>query len=220
MSMLDWAEKEIELACKRENPDRKEGEWDYVCACYESAFKAFKSLMEDGHSGLSIGVTKNILNRLIDGKPLTPIEDTDDIWEDTSGWTDNGIETYQCKRMSSLFKWVYPDGTVKYSDSDRDVCVDINSGTTYRFGFVSNIIDDMFPITMPYMPDNEPYEIYTEQILSDPESGLFNTIGILYAITPHGERVEINRFFAEKDDKLEEITKEIMIAIKGEEKCG
>ena len=74
MSMQTWAEKEIEIACKRD------GDWDYGCACYESALKAFKSLMGDGHSVFSIGVTKHILNRLIDGKPLTPIEDMDDWW--------------------------------------------------------------------------------------------------------------------------------------------
>lgn len=70
MGMLGWAKREVELACKRENPDRKEGEFDYGCACYESALKAFKSLCEDGHSGFSIGLTKNILNRLIDGNRL------------------------------------------------------------------------------------------------------------------------------------------------------
>lgn len=42
--------------------------------------RAFESLLGDGHSGMSIGITKNILNRLIDGKPLTPIEDTEDVW--------------------------------------------------------------------------------------------------------------------------------------------
>ena len=66
MSMLEWAKKEVEIACKRENPDKKEGEFDYGCACYESALKAFKSLCEDGHSGMSIGFTKNILNWLVD----------------------------------------------------------------------------------------------------------------------------------------------------------
>lgn len=80
MSMKEWAKREVELACKHENPDRKEGEFDYGCACYESALKALTSLMEDEHSGFSINLTKQILNRLIDGKPLTPIEDTDDIW--------------------------------------------------------------------------------------------------------------------------------------------
>lgn len=75
MSMTSWAEREVELACKKENPERKEGEFDYGCACYESALKAFKSLMEDGHSGTSIHLTKNILVNLIEGKVLTPIED-------------------------------------------------------------------------------------------------------------------------------------------------
>lgn len=73
MSMTEWAKREVEIACKRENPDRKEGEFDYGYACYESALKAFYCLMEDWHSGMSIGITKNILNRLIDGKCLTPI---------------------------------------------------------------------------------------------------------------------------------------------------
>ena len=53
MSMQTWAEKEIEIACKRERADSKveDGELDYGCACYESALKAYKSLIEDGHSG-------------------------------------------------------------------------------------------------------------------------------------------------------------------------
>ena len=60
--ILEWAKKEVEIACKRENPNRKKGEFDYGCACYESALKAFESLTEDNHSGYSIGITKNILN--------------------------------------------------------------------------------------------------------------------------------------------------------------
>lgn len=80
MKTSDWAKREVELACKRENPNKKPGEFDYGCACYESALKALNSLAEDGHSGFSMSITKQILNRLIDGKPLTPIEDTDDVW--------------------------------------------------------------------------------------------------------------------------------------------
>ena len=91
MSMKEWAESEIAIACKRERGDASEGEWDYGCACYESAYKAFLSLLEDEHSGMSIGFTKAILNRLIDGKPLTPIEDTPDVWNEV------GDNQYQCK---------------------------------------------------------------------------------------------------------------------------
>ena len=107
MGMLDWAKREVEIACRKENPNRKKGEWDYGCACYESALKAFNSLTEDGHSGFSIGITKHILNRLIDGKPLTPIEDTYDAWDHNIIDVHDGHTSYQCKRMSSLFKYVY-----------------------------------------------------------------------------------------------------------------
>lgn len=99
-----WAEREVEIACKREAPDRKPGEWDYGRACYESALKAFNSLCENGHSGFSIGMTKQILNRLIEGKPLTPIEDTEDAWNDISERGE--IAKYQCRRMSSFFKYM------------------------------------------------------------------------------------------------------------------
>lgn len=45
-------------------------------------------------------------DRLIDGKPLAPIEDTDDIWNACS-WSDSdSSKLYQCKRIPSLFKHV------------------------------------------------------------------------------------------------------------------
>lgn len=147
-NMQLWAEREIEIACKHENPDRKAGEWDYGCACYESALKAFKSLLEDGHSGFSIGMTKYILNRLIEGKPLTLIEDTDDIWDKCTYRKE--FNMYQCKRMSSLFKDIYPDGSIKYHDNNRICCINVdNPNVSYHNGLVSNLIDEMYPITMP-----------------------------------------------------------------------
>lgn len=152
-SMLDWAKREVEIACEKENPNRKEEEFDYGCACYESALKAFESLFEDGHSGLSIKITQAILVRLLNGQPLTPIEDTDDIWDIRPRLSKDGLKIYQCKRMGSLFKNIYDDGTVRYDDVNRSYCVDIHDpDITYRFELVSRIIDEMFPITMPYMP--------------------------------------------------------------------
>lgn len=68
MNMLEWAKNEIAIASKRERGNKPENEWDYSCACYDSALNAFESLLGDGHSGMSISFTKNILNRLIDKK--------------------------------------------------------------------------------------------------------------------------------------------------------
>lgn len=196
MSMKSWAEREVEIACKHENPDRKEGEWDYGCACYESALKAFMSLMEDGHSGMSIGFTKHILNRLIDHKPLVPIEDTDDVWNEC-GHYDDGAKHYQCSRMASLFKDVYPDGTVKYSDDDRVVMVEMTTDTTWYNGLINQIVEELFPLTMPYMPTDKPYRVYCEECLSDPKNGDHDTIAVHYILKPDGERVDVNRYFKE-----------------------
>ena len=206
MSMMEWAKREVEIACKREKPDRKEGEWDYGCACYESALKAFESLCEDGHSGFSIQMTKQILMRMIDGKPLTPIEDTEDIWRDCTR-NENDYKSYQCKRESSLFKDVYNDGTVKYSDVDRIICCDVNDPrNTWSNGFVRNIVDEMFPITMPYIPENKPYKVYCEEFLTDPKNGDFDTLEVMYVVAPNGDQVVINRYFKDGEKSFDEIT--------------
>ena len=204
MSMKEWAKREVEIACKKENPDRKEGEWDYGCACYESALKAFDSLMEDGHSGFSIGMTKHILNRLIDGKPLTPIEDVPEVWMDV-GSRYGDCTRYQCLRMSSLFKDINPDGTVTYSDVNRFVkVININnSNSIWHSGLVDRIAGELFPITMPYMPTDKPYKVYCKDILTDPKNGDFDTVALFYIDTPEGERVQVNRYFKEGSENDE-----------------
>lgn len=215
MTMLDWAKREVEIACKKENQDKKEGEFGYGCACYGSALKAFESLCEDGHSGASICFTKAILNRLIDGHPLTPIEDTDDIWRECTRHNDVPYKTYQCKRMSALFKDIYDDGTVRYYSNNYCYSVDINDPeSTWSNGFISQLIVDMFPITMPYFP-GKPIKVVVEEFLVNPQNGDYDTMGVLYCIKEdNGEekRIEINRYFREpKEDEPKgwtEISKE------------
>lgn len=206
MNMDDWAKNEIEIACKRERGDKNPEEFDYGCACYKSAYKAFQSLMEDGHSGMSIGFTKAILNRLIDGKPLTPIEDTPDIWLERSS-TKKNCASYQCKRMSSLFKDVYNDGFVQYRDVNRFYCLnkDDPDGVGWHNGFINQLLDAQFPITMPYSPASKPWYVYCTEGLSDPKNGDFDSIGIHYVLKPDGELVEIKRFFKEGENSWIEI---------------
>ena len=199
-SMEKWAEEEIRLACE------KEGE--YGRACYKSAMKAYKSLLNDDHSGFSIHLTKNILNRLINVQPLTPIEDVPEVWNDISPWkSDEGmVEKYQCRRMSSLFKEVYDDGAVVYDDIDRVSCIDINNpSVSWHNGLGNKIVNELFPIEMPYYPSTSPYKLYMEDFLVDPNNGDFDTKGFFYLIKPDGERVEINKFYKEQDEGWAEI---------------
>lgn len=92
--MKTWAEREIDLAIQHEEENCEGGDCMYGVHCYESALKAFNS-------------------------PLTPIEDTEDMWEHVHDRKD-GTKTYQCRRMTSFFKDVHPDGTVKYRYIDPE----------------------------------------------------------------------------------------------------
>lgn len=201
----DWAAREIALACQSER-DAAEGsdDWDYGVACYESALRAYRSLMQDGHSGFSIAVTKGILNRLIDDKCLTAIEDTPDIWNDISRemGDKNGRKHYQCTRMSSLFKDVEPDGTVTYSDINRVQAVNVDEpGIAYQNGFVTRLINNIFPITMPYFPTTNKFKVVREEFLVDPKMGDYDTVAFLEIITPDGKHIEMNRYFKETKER-------------------
>ena len=154
-------------------------------------------------------MTKYILVRMIEGKPLTPIEDTEDVWSDARDRSGRRGEVvnYQCKRMSSLFKYVYADGTVKYRDVDRFRGINLgNPNASYHSGLIDRVMEEKFPITMPYFPESKPFKVYCEDFLVDSKNGDYDTVGILYAIVPEGYKVEINRFFKEENNKFVEIT--------------
>lgn len=215
MTTTEWAEKEIDLAIMHENPDWAEGMLDYGISCYLSALKAYKALMNGGHSGTSFGITKNILIRLMNGLPLMPITD-DDFIEDENTVRESELylkkhdlkSSIQCHRMFSLFKKTYLDGKVVYTDIDRCKCIDIHSKISYTNGQATSIVNELFPITMPYKPTVEKYRMYCEDFLTDEKNGDFDTKGFFYLIKPDGKKVEINRFFAEINGKWKQISKE------------
>lgn len=195
-----WAENEVRVACEYERGDRPEDEFDYGCECYKSALRAYNTLMGDGHTGLSIALTRNILNRLLQGKVLTPIYDTDDVWEVVRETDDEGhdLTVYQCKRMSSLFKYV-ENGKIVYHDIDMFEEYVINDDDYLINGPAIRLIKDRFPITMPYMPKNKPYTVNVYEYLSDPKNGDFDTIGIVDVTTPDGDKIPINEYYKERE---------------------
>lgn len=179
MSMLDWARQEVELACKRENPDWDGESFDYGCSCYKSALKAYESLLADNHSGMSWSLTRGILIRLMNDQNLTPIEDTEDVWSMCNSGTPI---VYQCKRLSSLFKDIHDDGTVTYSDTNRAYGILDDDNFTFSGNRVSKAVDSLFPIKMPYYPATNKYKV------------MFHTDDDDYPyaiITPDGNKVNV-----------------------------
>lgn len=154
--MLEWAKKEVELACKKENPDWDGKSFDYGCACYQSALEAYKVLISQDHSGFSWSITRNILMRLMNNQVLTPIEDTKDIWNKIHSYTD---EMYQCTRMPSLFKTIHNDGSVTYSDNGREFGMVDGSDISFISGRCTQCVDTLFPIVMPYMPETNKFKV-------------------------------------------------------------
>lgn len=203
-SLSDWADREVKIACKKED--------GYGAGCYKSALKAFHSLMDDGHSGCSIGFTQAILNRLIEGKPLTPIDDDPDLWNECCGYGEEKT-VYQNARMFSLFKNVFPDGTVKFHDIDRETLVEIEDDgteTTWHSGLASKLVDEIIgPITLPYYPKAKPYKVYAQRFDSvNAAVGCFDTSHIIKIVDPDGNEIPCERFYAETVDDMVEIDKE------------
>ena len=215
MSMYDWAEQECRIACKKENSnfDFDSDDFDYGCSCYKSALKAYKSLCEDDHSGASFNFTRRILERLMEGQPLTPITDEDfeggvSIFSDKD-LASRGLKSeIQCPRMSSLFRRETLDGKVSYNDNNRAYCINIENPSVTFSSAKDQVVDEFFPITMPYIPEKGKYKVYCQTFLTDKKNGDFDTQAILYFITPDGKRVDVNRYQTEKDGKMVDITKE------------
>ena len=205
MSLKDWAKKEVEVACKRENPNWDGESFDYGCSCYMSALKAFESLCDDYHSGYSFSITRSILKKLLDNRPLTPITD-----EDFNGTTSisSDMEKYQCPRMSSLFKRVYEDGSVEYSDVDRAYSFDAEfPDDTFTCGFDTNFLDELIPITLPYNGTSTKYKIKVQHF--DTKDGV-EYRAILSIKDPDGKVIPVDKYYrlGDKYSEHQTITKE------------
>ena len=200
MSTDIWAKREVELA---KNEALKSGSDNcsthYICECLNSALKAFNSLREDGHSGASMEQMLMFLQRLVRGLPLTPI-DEDTTWVKSSV-SESGTITYQCARMTSLFKDVDREGNITYSDVHRVVCVDKDDPQApgWYNGFVSKIINSIYPIKFPYYTSSDPIIAYvSEHTTSVTED--FDTMCIDSVKLDNGETVDVKRFFKEDTD--------------------
>lgn len=214
MSMYDWARQEVQLA-KAELKRNKNDEAQYMIACYDSALRAYEKLINDDHTGMSFATTRGILENLMYEIPLMPIEDKEIMWNHVDYCGNESV--FQHKRMPSLFKMVNKKtGAVKFSDNDRILCknpVDTSSAY-FHSGFITRIIDGMFPIEFPYMPTKEKYIAYVTDFLMDPVNGDFDTMNLVSIKLPTGEVHQINLYYKEENSRWVQITQDEWIGRK------
>lgn len=196
--ILQWARNEVDLAKKYNAEDSPDDPWmiAYGDACYESALKAFTTFVGDGHSGMSITIAQSFLNRLINLKPLTPIQESDDIWNEIN--SNEELTLYQCSRMSSLFKTVYADGRIVYSDNDRWLTHSLgDTEIRYYSGLTTRVMDELYPIEMPYFPAAKPFNVTQEDFFAkgEGEEVPAYTAGILYVVDDENSQSIVNKFY-------------------------
>lgn len=202
-----WAENEVNIYCKKaEANDDGYGSMEYMQECAFAALDAYNLLMGQGHSVSSIVLTMSILDKLVDGKPLTWIENTDDMWEPGFESEEFGYKTFNCKRYPALYKKVYNDGKVVYSDVDRWRCYDVGIAIPYISGIVNTALDEMFPITFPYAPHT--YRVNCETFLLNKSPSDFDHKAILNYVDADGTKIVINKYYQEFPKGWEEISYE------------
>lgn len=227
MSILEWAKKEVALAnhqdgttASTENEDTMD---DYVSGCYASALKALSALAEDGHSGMSIGITMSVLNRLVAWKPLTPIteedfvEDESDIHANPEWLKEQHLKSsIHARRYYSLERKEHEDGSITYYDYDREYCIDVNDEHEIPFsnGLATKLIHELYPISLPYMPSTKNFLVYMDRFLTDVNYGDYDTVAILGIRTPEGDKLDIKRYYKDTDDGMVEITEQEFLSRK------
>ena len=215
MGMTEWAEREVRLALDKEitgimndpeeTEDMKKLGKQYTEGCYQSALKAYKSILEDDHSGCSFSITSGILKKLIDGYPLTPIEDVPEVW--VFCYEDEQKTTYQCNRCSSLFKKIDKNtNKIEFIDVESVICIGPDR-ITYHNGFVTKKIQELYPITMPYQPKGK-YYVQASDFSTSGEPGTFDTMEIKSVKEPSGHVVILNWYFKEIENSWEPINSE------------
>lgn len=96
MSLVEHAKKELELM----GAFSDEGDF-YGGMTGKSVMELMDVFAEQGHSGMSAGIVRNLFNKLANYEPLSPLTFADDEWNENDF---GGDTSFQNKRNSAVFK--------------------------------------------------------------------------------------------------------------------
>jgi hypothetical protein len=144
-NLVEWAKAELERIGGKDDEMQQ--------AMNKDILQIVEVFSEQGHSGFSAGYALNIIKRLLNWKPITPLTGEDDEWCDVPSW-DDGENSQQNKRCSAVFRKNFDNSTAYYINGKVFSDDGGKSWFTNRDSFV--------PITFPYVVPEKPERIIVE----------------------------------------------------------
>lgn len=201
---------EYERACKCGNSVTKEA--------LDDAVAMFKAVFSKHQSKQHLVLVKGLLNRMTSGLPLSPI--TMEDFDNTEASLSRGELKHTCSRYESLTATKKSDGTeFTYSDSRRvefhdqslinqeesSSIVDILHSRAHYPSIALKLVDDLFPITLPYMPGDK-YEVFGSSYSFKLAEGEPDLVEIDFIKTPNGQLVKVDQYYRKtRDGKYVEV---------------
>lgn len=127
----------------------------------DCVIEVIEKVENQGHSGLSIEIFKNVLNTLLSYNPLTQLTGEDDEWMDV--YDGGEYVMYQNVRAGNVFKHVYKDGKKECYNIDGIVWYTMEkdeNGEEYKSYFTNS--KSKTPVEFPYYPTTE-YKEWIEE---------------------------------------------------------
>lgn len=147
MGLVEYAKRELDRI-----PKDKDGIQEMI---NKDIIEIIEALSKQGHSGFSATYAINVLERLMRFKPLSPITEDPEEWNIIR--EDNGIQTLQARRCSSVFMEKTLSGVMIRCEDIDGIIVSDNGGITW---FSSGRFRK--EVTLPYLPVIKPERVYIE----------------------------------------------------------
>lgn len=141
-NLVDWAKNELYRLNKSGDEEQEMINNDIL--------EIIKVFAGQGHTGFTASYALNIIKRLLDWKPITPLTGEDNEWNDVTEW-DDGRNLQQNKRCSAVFRENYDNSTAYYIDGK--VFSDDGGKTWFTKGGKESAVPVTFPYKVPEKPE-------------------------------------------------------------------
>ena len=176
----------------------------------DDAFSMFKVMVSKERNKMYPVHLKGIFNRLTTGLPLTEL--TSDDFDEVE--VNDGVQT--CKtsrykyitatRVGGATDFSYTDSRrVDFNDQrllsqdEQITMIDILHTRANAPSIAVQIVDALFPITLPYMP-GEKYTVFGSTHVFKMSSGEPDLVEIDFIETPKGQLIKVDRYFRKISD--------------------